>query len=224
MKRITQLWLAGMILAGVLVDPSGAQDSSVPTQNPTANPGDPSLGSYARAVRKDKTAKPTAKQFDNDNLPRENKLSVVGQTPSKSADAAQQAASSDAKSANDKAAKPSSVKPGQSEAERQQVYADWKGKISDQQGQVDLLTRELDVSQREYRLREQAFFGDAGDRLRNQAEWDKEDAQYKQQIAEKQQALDEAKQKKTDLQEDARKAGVPSSVLESDQTQAPPQQ
>ena len=224
MKRITQLWLAGMILAGVLVDPSGAQDSSVQTQNPTANPGDPSLGSYARTVRKDKTTKPAAKQFDNDNLPRENKLSVVGQTPSNSADAAQQSASSDAKSANDKAAKPSSVKPGQSQAERQQVYADWKGRISDQQSQVDLLARELDVTEREYRLREQAFYGDAGDRLRNQAEWDKQEAQYKQQLAEKQQALAEAKQKMSDMQEDARKAGVPSSVLESDQTQAPPQQ
>ena len=42
------------------------------------------------------------------------------------------------------------------------------------------------------------------------ADWDKQDAQYKQQIADKQKALDDAKQKLDDMQEDARKAGVPS--------------
>ncbi len=225
MKRITQLWLAGMILAAVPATPSRAQDSSFQGQVSPANPGEPSLGSYARSVRKDKKATPADKQFDNDNLPREDKLSVVGETPnakgsSASAGAAQQAASGDSKQENGKAAKPRSVKPGQSQEERQQVYSDWKEKIFDQQSQIDLLSRELDVTQREYRLREAAMYGDAGERLRNQAEWDKEDAEYKQKIAEKQQALDGAKQKMSDMQEDARKAGVPSSVREPDQTPA----
>lgn len=219
MKRLTQLWLAGMILSGVLIDLSRAQDSSVQSQTPTANPGDSSLGSYARAVRKDKTTTPGAKQFDNDNIPRDDKLSVVGQAPS--ADAGRVATSGDAKPANGKEAKPPSVKPGQSQAERQHVYDDWKGRIANQQNQIDLLARELDVTQREYRLREAALYGDAGDRLRNQAEWDKQDAEYKKNIADKQQALDEAKQKMSDMQEDARKAGVPATMREPDQAQAP---
>jgi hypothetical protein len=50
--------------------------------------------------------------------------------------------------------------------------------------------------------------------MRNSADWDKQDAQYKQQIADKQKALDEAKQKLEDLQEEARKAGAPASVRE----------
>jgi hypothetical protein len=58
------------------------------------------------------------------------------------------------------------------------------------------------------------MYGDAGNRLRNSADWDKQDAQYKQQIADKQKALDDAKQKQDEMQEDARKAGVPSSVRE----------
>jgi hypothetical protein len=58
------------------------------------------------------------------------------------------------------------------------------------------------------------MYADAGNRLRNQADWDKQDAQYKQQIADKQKAVEDAKQKLEDLQEEARKAGAPASVRE----------
>jgi hypothetical protein len=58
------------------------------------------------------------------------------------------------------------------------------------------------------------MYGDVGNRLRNETNWDKQDAQYKQQIADKQKALDDAKQKLEDMQEEARKAGVPASVRE----------
>ena len=68
--------------------------------------------------------------------------------------------------------------------------------------------------QREYRLRAAAFYADAGNRLRNAGAWDKEDAQYKQQIADKQKAVNDAKQALDNLQEQARKSGVPSSVRE----------
>ena len=64
------------------------------------------------------------------------------------------------------------------------------------------------------KLRAAAFYADAGNRLRNEATWDKDDAQYKQQIAEKQKAVDDAKKQLEDLQEQARKAGVPSSMRE----------
>jgi hypothetical protein len=224
MNRITNLWLAGMILAGVAAYPSRAQNKNVQTE--VADPGDPSLGSYARSARKDKKAQ-AAKKFDNDNLPRTDKLSVVGDTPdsngsSASADAGEQSAAADAKAAQ--AGKTSAIQPGQSQEDRQKVYDQWKDQLSAQQSQLDLLQRELDVTQREYRLRQAAMYGDAGERLRNQAQWDKEDADYKQKLAQKQQALDEAKQKMGDLQEDARKAGVPSSVREPESTPAPSQQ
>ena len=79
---------------------------------------------------------------------------------------------------------------------------------------MDQASKELDLLQREYRLRAAAFYGDAGVRLRNSTEWDKENAQYQQQIADKQKEVEAAKQKIDDLQEQARKAGVPSSVRE----------
>jgi hypothetical protein len=68
--------------------------------------------------------------------------------------------------------------------------------------------------QREYRLRAAAFYADAGNRMRDSKDWDKEDREYKDHIAEKQKAVDEAKQKLDQLQEDARKAGVPTSARE----------
>ncbi len=58
------------------------------------------------------------------------------------------------------------------------------------------------------------MYGDAGNRLRNETQWDKQDAEYKQKIADKQKAVEDAKQKLSDMQEDARKAGVPSNMIE----------
>jgi hypothetical protein len=207
MKRITYVWIATMILAGALASSASAQDSPSQPQP---------LGDYARAVRKDK--KPaTAKQFDNDNLPLDNKLSVVGSAGSSDSQA-QTAANGGADAASSEKKgddKPPAIQPGQSQEDRQKTYDAWKDKLADQKAKMDLLNRELDVEQREYQLRAAAMYADAGNRLRNSGNWDKEDADYKQKIAEKKKAADEAKQRLDDMQEDARKAGVPSSVRES---------
>jgi hypothetical protein len=186
-----------------------AQDTNVPG---SASAPEPSLGSYARAVKKDKKPQAPAKKWDNDNLPKDDKISVVGNgaTASVAASAVPLSESQPTAGASGKL----EVQPGQSQEQRQVVYDQWQQRINTQQSQADLLQRELDVDQREYRVRAAAFYADAGDRLRNQAAWDKEDADYKQKIAEKQKALDEAKQKVTEMQEDARKSGVPSSSRE----------
>lgn len=175
-----------------------------------------SLGDYARSVRKDKKPTP-AKQYDNDNLPVNDKLSIVGNAPDTNTQAT--AASADAPATGDSgksadADKKAEVKPGQTPQERQKAFDQWKQKISTQKDRVDLLTRELDVLQREYQLRAAAFYADAGNRLRNSGAWDKEDADYKQKIADKKKSLDDAKQQLDDIQEQARKAGAPSSVRE----------
>lgn len=202
MKRIAYLWLAGMMLAGLFTALAGAQDSQ-------------SLGAYARALRREKKPTP-ARQYDNDNLPKTDKLSVVGNSDNSSAtsDSASNKQASDASAQTSNDQKPASVAPGQSPQERQKVYSEWKDKLSAQKEKVDLLSRELDVAQREYKLRAAAFYADAGNRLRNSAAWDKEDTQYKKDIAEKQKAVDAAKKDLDDLQEQARKAGVPASARE----------
>ena len=208
MKRIVYVWLAGVILAGTLVTAAGAQSQS--------------LGDYARAARKDKDKdkKSVVKQFDNDNLPKTDTLSIIGNAPAQSTEEAKESApqeSDHAKAQTDKAAqtdKSVQTAPRDEAAEREKAYKEWQKKIADQRNQIDLLSREMDVMQREYRLRAAAFYADAGNRLRNQADWDKEDASYKQKIAEKQKAVDAAKQHLDDLQEQARKAGVPAAMRE----------
>ncbi|HKD03466.1 MAG TPA: hypothetical protein VKB77_13595, partial [Terriglobales bacterium] len=163
MKRITYLF-AGLILAALLSPVAFAQSPD-------------SLGDYARATRK--TKKSTAKTFDNDNLPKSDTLSVVGPAPAsndeasrdKSADDEQSPggkAKSEAKSgepADNPASKPV-ADPNDEQAARQKMHEEWRNKISAQKDKIDLLTRELDVLQREYRLRAAAFYSDAGNRLR----------------------------------------------------------
>lgn len=221
MKRIDYISTSLIFVAALGLSLASAQDAS--------------LGDLARQVRKQKgQAAPTAKKFDNDNLPAEDKLSVVGQAPPEPPAAETAAAVNNdgapagpnrgpVTPAADEAppqagatAAPGDQKPADNDpqAQKKQMYEGWKKRIEDQKGQLDLLARELDVQNREYRLRAAAFYADAGNRLRNSGAWDKEDSQFKDQIAAKQKQLDDAKKQLEDMQEDARKAGVPSSMRE----------
>jgi hypothetical protein len=217
MKRITLLATVGIFVATLFGTLAMAQDAP--------------LGDYARQARKQKDRKPAAgKTFDNDNLPRADKLSVVGQAPAENADAPATnsdtaAAGGDAKAAPAAGTTPADSAAGQTAdaekkpvedegAQKQKMYKEWQAKIQVQQTQIDNMTHELDLTNREYRLRAAAFYADAGNRLRNSGSWDKEDAQFKEQLADKQKKLDDAKKQLEDLQEQARKAGVPSSMRE----------
>jgi hypothetical protein len=238
MTRITNTAIGLALTLGVFAIPLAAQNQT--SSAPQSASSDTSLGNYARQVRKDTGTSSKPKVYDNDNLPREDKLSIVGsETPAdNTADAkpGDSANSEGAKPAGESKAspdgKPSSETPAKTPAEnksgaddktankanpdqaKQDMWKQWGDKLGAQQEQIDLLTRELDVLQREYKLRAAEMYSDVGNRLRNSADWDKQDADYKQKIADKQQALDDAKQKLEDMREDARKAGVPSSVRE----------
>jgi hypothetical protein len=195
-KHIT-LGFVFAVSVALLAVSAGAQTTS------TSTPPDPSLGDYARKVRKEPAgAKPKPKVFDNDNLPTDDKLSVVGQGPANAPAAAP---------ADDKDA--AAAKTADDEQAKKAVWKTWQDKMTTQKDAIDLAARELDVLQREYQLRAAAIYADAGNRIRNSADWDKQDADYKQKIADKQKSLDDAKQKLQDMQEDARKAGVPSSMM-----------
>jgi hypothetical protein len=194
----TALGFVFALSTGLLVSLASAQ-TSAPAQDQS------SLGDYARkVVHKDPAAAPKArpKVYDNDNLPTDDKLSVVGPPPTTQASAA---VPTDAAKDKDK---------DDEQAKKQALWKEWQSKLSTQKDQIDLAGRELDVLQREYQIRAAEEYADAGNRLRNSAEWDKQDADYKQKIADKQKAVEDAKQKLGDMQEQARKAGVPSSMIE----------
>jgi hypothetical protein len=199
MKRIAYVFLAEVVLAVMLVAVSGAQSEP--------------LGDYARSVRKEDKTGAAAKKYDNDNLPTSDNISVVGNaTDSTGPEDANPAPETNSAKPEDGAT--ASAPAPQDAPKKADTNDAWKQKIGDQQGKVDLLSRELDVTQREYRLRAAAFYADAGNRLRGSATWDKEDAQYKQQIGQKQKAVDDAKKSLDDLKEQARKAGVPAKLRE----------
>jgi hypothetical protein len=162
-----------------------------------------SLGDYARTARKNKAEpSPTTRHYDNDNLPTSETLSVVGQSP-----AANSAASvpADSKATAQKAA-----------VDRQKAAEELNKKIQDQQEKINALNHELDLDQREQRLRAAAFYTDAGTRLRNPGQWDKDQAQNANDAADKHKALDAARQQLEQMQEDARKAGITQKEKEKD--------
>jgi hypothetical protein len=196
MKRIT---LIGFVFAlfTALVSSAAAQ-AAAPAQDQS------SLGDYAKKIRKDPgTAKARPKIFDNDNLPTVDKLSVVGQQSAANAAGAAPADDKNTANAGD-----------DDQAKKQAAWKSWQGRLTAQKDQIDLSTRELDVLQREYQLRAAAMYADAGNRMRNETQWDKQDADYKAKIADKQKAIEDAKQKLSDMQEQARKDGVPSAMVD----------
>jgi len=149
-----------------------------------------SLGDYARAVRKNKAdTSSTARHYDNDNLPTNETLSVVGPPPEAAAKAGQKAAAVASSAATD--------------AERQKTADQWSQKIAKQKEKIDSLNHDLDLYQRELHLRDAAVYSDSSTaalaiRL----------AQYKADVDAKQKAIDAARQQLDEIQEQARKAGV----------------
>lgn len=179
MKRMTWMAIGTLLLLGVTLAPAQ------------------SLGDYARTARKNKPQpSTTSRYFDNDNLPVNEQLSVVGPAPTTGAANGQPAASA------------AVVDQAAAKADRQKATEEMQKKIDQQKEKIDALTHELDLSQREYRLKAAAMYGDAGNRLRNAAQWDKEDSQYKSDTESKQKELEGARQQLEELQEQARKAGM----------------
>jgi len=179
------------------------------------------LGDYARSVKKSKAAPApaAAKVYDNDNLPTAASVSVVGN----SAAGTDNANNSEAKDANapsapagataDKKEDPQ-IKAGQPIDQRKEALDVWKQKLDDQNDKIKTLAHELDIVEREYRVKASEYYADTARRTQNPTGFAKDDADYKNQIADKQKTLDDAKAKLNDLQEEARKAGAPTSVAD----------
>ena len=195
MKRVLLGSTVAICLTIALSAVSNAQDSA------------PSLGDYARSVRQNKpqATKAAAKVYDNDTIPSAANINVVGSAPKIVADASKAAddkssdrsASADSKSGDQKT---DSVKPGQSLEERQKLFDEWKSRIADEKKKVDQLAHDLNDYQHNSTLAQVSVWP--------------ETQKYGQGLAEKQKALDQAKTELSNLQEQARKAGVPSSVIE----------
>jgi hypothetical protein len=167
-----------------------------------------SLGDAAREARAEKPATPQTKVYTNDNLPTTGSISVLGSAP---AAPAATGASNDGKAS--KPAGAAAASPSEAEA-KQQAADKTKADVEAQKGEISRLERELDIATREWKLRQAAYYADAGNQLRDPAAWAAEERKYNEQTAQKKQALDDARQKLDDLQEQGRKLGMNSAATE----------
>jgi hypothetical protein len=113
--------------------------------------------------------------------------------------------------------------PGKKDEQKTAATADKQGsdvfkkKIEDQEKEILTLQRELEIAQREARLRAAEYYADAGTMLRDQGKFADETKKTQAEIDAKTQALADAKQKLADLQEEARKSGMRSGEGENSQ-------
>lgn len=211
-----------------------------------------SLGDYARGVKKTTPAtkaKRTPRVYDNDNLPTQTTLSIVGNESAESdaAEAPEREKSKDAAEGGEKtkdagdaaksseASKPESgetpktdsktgekeedkpqaqFKEGQSSEDRDKAVAALEKKLESEKDKVALASRELDVLQREYQLKVSEFYSDTARRVQNPNGLADVESQYKEQIADKQKQLEDAKTELSNMQEEGRREGAPNSALE----------
>jgi hypothetical protein len=150
-----------------------------------------SLGELARQQRQSK--KPSsAKLYTNDDF------AMVPEAPA--------AAAADKTEKSDKA-EAGAPKAGAAD-DKVKLAAAFKARADEQKKNIAQLERELDVAQREYRLKVAVYYADAGNNLRDGKKWAEDDRKQRTEIEGKQKAVADAKQKLADLQEEARKAGI----------------
>jgi hypothetical protein len=177
-----------------------------------------SLGDYARAARKEKRP-PAKKMYSNDSLPNSGCISVVGGASAANSEQAEhdQAAAPTAEEQKPKSSDTQKAKAQKAEAAEKKEPQDeqeWREEISAQKKKIADLEHELDVTQREYKLLVADYYADAGTQLRDQKKFGDEEVRYRADMADKQKQIDEAKSRLQDMEEEARKAGMPSSVAE----------
>ena len=178
MKRIFYLCLTGVVVA--LLSGALAQAQS--------------LGDLARQARKEQ--RPQAKRVvTNDDIAMSSQASA----------APQPAAGESSKPASAEAAKDQPIVTPDQAAK---LNAEWQAKANEQKKNISQLEREIDVAQREFKLRAAVYYADAGNALRDPKKWAEEDRKYQADMADKQKQLNEAKQKLDDIRDNARKAGA----------------
>lgn len=92
--------------------------------------------------------------------------------------------------------------------EQNALNSEWKQKVAAEKSDVASLEREVDLMQREEKLRVAVYYSDAGNRLRNAKEWEDQERKYQADLANKQKSLAAAKEKLNSALESARKAGA----------------
>ena len=185
--------------------------------------GAQSVVDAARQSRARQKANPSAKVIDNDIIPSTLDFSSTpaepastGSTTSASSEGRKDEVSPKQEAGKDEKKdenKTDSDKSANSDEDKKNIDA-WKKQINDEKKEISQLERELNVAQREAGLHNAVYYADAGTMLRDSAKFADDSRKLQGEIDTKTQALADAKQKLADLQEQARKAGVPANQLD----------
>ena len=160
-----------------------------------------SLAQAAQEAKAEKKAAPAAHVYTNDDI-----AAPAESMPAKpAADASAAKTDSDAKDADQPADK-----------DKKDSKEDAKAKATALQSQIDSLKKyiaeqehDLSITEREHQIKVAEYYADAGTQLRTSGKWFEDEKQYQTDLDAKKKAISDAKAKLDDLNEQARKAGVP---------------
>jgi len=199
---MTKVFSLAVLLAAVLVAGAGAQ----------------SLADIAAQTKARQKNSPNVHLIDNDILPSVSDPSAYTSPyeTKKESDNDKDADASNKDKGKDKDKKEAGKKDDKDKKDDTKTDA-LKKQVETQQKEVATLQRELDIAQREARVHAAEYYADAGNKLRDEGKFAEDARKSQTEIDAKTQALADAKQKLDELQEQARKAGLPPSETENTQ-------
>ncbi len=93
-------------------------------------------------------------------------------------------------------------------AEKEKALAELQKHITDQQAEIAKLEKEISTLETQQQDRATAYYADVGTRLRDNTKWMEAQQKNDKELADKKKALADAQNKLSDMQEQARKAGI----------------
>ena len=170
-----------------------------------------SLAEAARRAQEQKKEAPRAKRvYGNEDLATAGTISVVGSAPASGSTTPSGSASVTTGTAATGTATGATTKPGDKAKDSAANEAAWRKKFSELRDKIALKAKEIDVTQRELNLKQQQYYSDPNVALREQySRSDINDSKTK--IDDMRRELVEMQAQLSDLDDQLRRAGLPSS-------------
>jgi len=172
-----------------------------------------SLAEAARKAREQKKSAPQAKRiFTNDNIPTTpGTLSTIGTTPTPEGDASSGTISPGRQGGAKSGTTPANL---DDKAKRAEEEAMWRKKFTELRAKIATAEKEADIMQRELNLKRQQYYSDPNQALREQYQYPAgtggEVNELTKRIDDKKKEAESLKQQLTELEDDLRRAGLPS--------------
>jgi hypothetical protein len=175
---------------------------------------DQSIAEAARKAREQKKTAPQAKRvFTNDNIPTvPGTLSTIGTNPTPGGDASSGTTSSGGQTGGaDSGTTPANPDDKTKSADEE---AKWRKKFAELRAKLASAEKEVDIMQRELNLKREQYYSDPNQAMREQYKYPSgsggEVNDLAKKIADKKKEIESLKQQLSELEDDLRRAGLPS--------------